>query len=584
MRKIVFTTFLALAAPALLMSAYGQAKISFNGTARSFLRNNSIGGKRLEGDSSTTKSLNGGYTLFDWGINIRPNKETEITGVMRMRNEFGGFYGGGVTVGIRQLTAKGTIAKVIKYQVGDVFLKQTPYTLWNNAEEGRINEAEVFNLPRQVVYYENYYKPGNLWHMQGLQTEAGLNLGSFIKQATINGFLTRNAPTDYSYTNQQLIGGGRLRLMQSENFTLGGNYIRLFDLPNNTPQKGRIINEVYTGNFVTEINSGSNRYFITGEAGVSRLAFPGYTGYINIPGDSLKNRNDGFGDFGAGVDFKELGLTLKANYRQVGANFFSPGAQTKRINFDSTGQFYRYLGNGSERAIRNVTTMDLLRDETLYNQRFSTRLGTTNPLLSNVTPYGAATPNRAGITVEALLKRETFDLQAAGSFLGEMVGIGTEEKRSYTQIRGSGNFHFGKMAGWKKHLDVTLGYQNESTSRSGVGAEVVDLKTSLIDAGLNIEIANKFDLLAGAKIVSGKGNEVLEIRDNYNRLDIYDANTLRAYNVDMTQSMYAFGFNYRFTPTINLTAQGQYFDLSDNTNSNLGYNMTQLFFLFNMHF
>ena len=561
-------------------AAQNAAKITFSGTARSYYRNNSISGNRLtdttlnghKGDTTTAKSITSGYTLFDWGASIRPNKETEITAVMRMRNEFGGFYGGGVSVNIRQLTAKGTIGKVVKYQVGDIFLKQSPYTFWNNAEEGKVNEAEVFNLQRQVVYYENFYKTGNSWRVQGLNSEVGLNLGGPFKQASLTGFLVRNRPTDYSYQNAQLYGGGRLRLMQSENFTIGVNYVRYFDLSGNTPNKATLYNQVLTSNFVLESNTERSRTFLTGEFGRSAYKFN------NV--DSA-NVNDGFLDVMAGIELKKQGLTFKLGFKQVGADFFSPGAQTKRINWDSTATYYTRTGNIGHQSARQVTTLDLLRDEVLYNQRLQPTLGTINPLLSNVNPYGAATPNRSGITAEVLLKREVVDLAVSGAFLNELRGIGTTQKRAFTQLRASGNLHLGKVWGWKKALDVTGGYQYENTKRSGDTIESIALTTSLIDAGIKAEFYPKLVLLLGAKIVQGKGNEILNTHDQYNRIvgDPYSAQKL-----NVSQAMYAAGLNYSFTPNIYLTVQGQTFTLTDNNRDNQSYSMNQLIFLFNMSF
>ena len=82
-------------------------------------------------------------------IRIFPNEQTEVIGIFRIRNELGGFWGGGVTFNVRQLTLKGVANNSIRYEVGDIDLKMTPYTLFNNREEGVINESDAFKIRRK---------------------------------------------------------------------------------------------------------------------------------------------------------------------------------------------------------------------------------------------------------------------------------------------------------------------------------------------------------------------------------------------------------------------------------------------------
>ena len=72
--------------------------------------------------------------------------------MFRIRNELGGFWGGGVSFNVRQLTLKGVAGNKVKYEVGDIDLKMTPYTLFNNLEEGVIKECLTIlgALPKQV--------------------------------------------------------------------------------------------------------------------------------------------------------------------------------------------------------------------------------------------------------------------------------------------------------------------------------------------------------------------------------------------------------------------------------------------------
>ena len=74
---------------------------------------------------------------------------------LRVRNELGGFFGTGTSVDVRQLTLRGTIYDKIRYQVGDMFLRQTRFTLFNSPSDAEVFSAG-FKPYRDVIDYENF--------------------------------------------------------------------------------------------------------------------------------------------------------------------------------------------------------------------------------------------------------------------------------------------------------------------------------------------------------------------------------------------------------------------------------------------
>ena len=100
----------------------------------------------------------GGYALIDLGVNILPNKNTEILGMIRIKNQLGGFYGAGVTFDVRQLYVKGIISNVVRYQLGDINYKLTPFTFYNNDYDDLMQHPQVFNIQKDIVNYETFYK------------------------------------------------------------------------------------------------------------------------------------------------------------------------------------------------------------------------------------------------------------------------------------------------------------------------------------------------------------------------------------------------------------------------------------------
>ncbi|MGB0431545.1 MAG: hypothetical protein ACPGLV_13810, partial [Bacteroidia bacterium] len=61
-------------------------------------------------DNVTPNRLNSGHTMVDLAANIKPNRNTYINATLRVRNDYGGFWGGGVTFDLRQLYVKGVVA------------------------------------------------------------------------------------------------------------------------------------------------------------------------------------------------------------------------------------------------------------------------------------------------------------------------------------------------------------------------------------------------------------------------------------------------------------------------------------------
>ena len=162
MQKKIHYTLLLAALP--LLAAYAQTQppktkvVEFVGGARSLITNNEIGVQDSLPDSTTVKKNTGGYALIDLGVNIKPNKNVEILGMFRVLNNYGGFWGSGVTFSVRQLWLKGVLGDVLRYQIGDLNLKQTPFTLYNHNADRIDSLPAIFGLQQQIVQYERFYQ------------------------------------------------------------------------------------------------------------------------------------------------------------------------------------------------------------------------------------------------------------------------------------------------------------------------------------------------------------------------------------------------------------------------------------------
>jgi len=111
-KKTIFFIVLALAS----LQGYAQKarKLSFIGGARSSVFSNALSVSDTLIDTTTAKNNYGGYTLLDLGFNIQPNKQTEIMGMFRIKNNYGGFWGSGVQFDVRQLWVKGVVGNALR--------------------------------------------------------------------------------------------------------------------------------------------------------------------------------------------------------------------------------------------------------------------------------------------------------------------------------------------------------------------------------------------------------------------------------------------------------------------------------------
>ena len=130
MKLMKNTILLALILIANLSWAQNK-KIWVSGAARAVMYGDEYS-TDAENDTTTPRKLQSGHALVDLGVNIQPNDQILVQGMVRIRNDYGGFWGSGVTFDVRQLYIKGILGGFLKYQLGDINYKLTNYTFQNN--------------------------------------------------------------------------------------------------------------------------------------------------------------------------------------------------------------------------------------------------------------------------------------------------------------------------------------------------------------------------------------------------------------------------------------------------------------------
>jgi len=563
--------------------------VNFNGLGRVYLQQSGIGGDILDDvmvndsvslpDTLTPRNSTSGEFLLDLKVNATPNRKTEVQAILRLRNEFGGFFGAGQSIEVRELWARGIISDRLEYRVGDMDVEMSPFTFYVPEEEGVINQPSAFELQRNVVYYEQFYNNPNSRRMQGASLNFGLKFTEILKEADFSGFIARVRGTDFITIPTRWVAGGDAKFMTrkliSETGTsaeIGLNIVHTFDDLQSGEANTGIRNTVFTVDYnVKAYETDKMTYSFFGESGQSTFR-------SLDDAETFIDQSDFFITLNGGAKFKENDLFVHAGYADVGAQFFSMGAQSKRVDFDAAKTFYNRAG--LEQNERNTTLFDLSRDVAIYTFQLSDRLMTYDPRFSNTFPYGDATPNRRGLKYGADYNQEKIQASLNGAVMSEIQGQGTEELKDFFVVQAAVDVNVNKFLDWKKRVNFTVGYQFENTNRGGIQVDQVDLSSNLFEGGLELEIFDDFEILLGAKTLIAEGNDYIPRIDEFDQVVDFP----ERFEVDDTEILLAGGVKYTFKEGIYLTLQYQSFDATGRSDVFRDYTLDQIFVLYTMKF
>ncbi len=196
-----------------MQAQQAEKKFSINGAARGIFYGDNLDQDVAVEDTITIPKLNSGHVLVDLGMNIRPVKNMEIQAMIRVRNDYGGFWGSGVTFDIRQMFIKGVIGNIVRYQLGDINYKMTRYTMWNYNQELSVGSPTVFAQQSDLLNYDHFYNKDNSWRQQGGAAEFALVFKSVIDELHFHAVTTRVKASDNSSVNDRLFSGLNVQLV-----------------------------------------------------------------------------------------------------------------------------------------------------------------------------------------------------------------------------------------------------------------------------------------------------------------------------------------------------------------------------------
>jgi hypothetical protein len=555
------------------MQAQDDKKISFTGAARGLYYGDKLTQDDQTPDTVTAPKLNSGHVMVDLGVNIRPNKNTEILGMVRVRNDYGGFWGSGVTFDVRQLYIKGLIGGIFKYQLGDFNYRLSRYTFWNYDQEVISQQPAIFRQQTDVINYEHFYDNDNSRRQQGASLGFALVFKKFVKELQVNAVTTRVRASDFAQTDDRLFSGFNMQLLQSKYLNLGFNYANLYDVSGTSKNNVGLRNPVMTGTVQAVYGFKNYEAKLDGEFGKSRTFYQNST--------TAPDWNGKFLDFNLKLSQTKWGIHLSGNAIQIGSAFRSPGAQTKRIDFSQQALAYTRITNNQE--LRPFTMLDLMRESSFYVMQLRPYLMEFAPKYDNITPFGDATPNRQGMIVRLRYQKKSSPITAefANYALQEMRGEGTLNPRKFTRNQLQAEVKVNEyFKNWKKRFNISVSYRSDQTTREGEDlVRGVDLKTNVLSTGFELEVLPSFDLMFGLQQIAYQGFDYTAVRNNFS--EIFNFNE---YEVDGEETMLAYGARYRFSEKTFISAQMSRFNTQNKLSTLPAYDLNQFMLLFQMKF
>jgi hypothetical protein len=568
MKHIIYIiTFTVLSA--LQAFAQKEKKVTFVGGARSMMTSNVLNVADTAGvDTSTAKRNNGGYALIDLGINIKPNKNTEILGMFRIKNNFGGFWGSGVTFDIRQLSLKGVVANALRYQLGDINIKQTPFTLYNHHADAIENMPDIFAMQRNIVNYEKFYTR-NTWRMQGVNIDFGFTFIKAIQELNVTAFTNRINATNFANVPERLMSGGVVEIVQSKKWKAAFNANYIYDVKGTVLDSNTFHNNVQSldANFADSIKG----------LPIALHAEVGQSNYLYSADANAPNLQDYFAHVSATTTFPKQHLKAKLGYLNVGPNYRSIGAQSKDINYNSLPVFFDRYTNAQ--IIRPLSILDVISNENIYNRTITSKWMNENNLYNNAMPFGLATNNRLGGYAE-LEYNNNIKVKLSYHQLREITGQGTPSLRSFNIVNTNIKVPLNYYLKTNNKLELTAGAQMQSIKRnSSDNVENTDFTSNNIHGGLTYELFKNFDVMGAFLITNTTGVDFTTERNNYSEITYFNQQ-----NYSVQQSLSAFGMRYNFSPKIYLSGFYQVAYYKDALYKNANFGNKQFNIIYNMLF
>ena len=223
-----------------------------------------------------------------------------------------------------------------------------------------------------------------------------LQFARFIRTLVMDAFITRPRgsvlTSSGTYLSDRLLGGASVVADITKQWQLGLHHVNLFEVPNSGTLDVAVRNPVHCA--VVNHQQGGERWTheTTLHAGTSNR-----TWVFAAEDQNDLNSSGAFWELDSRHESRDSLWNWNVGYRYVEPEFRSAAAQTRRLIGQAQCSLRPLQRTPMISLARRLSVFDLLVDPLLYNQALAPQLMQFNPFLSNVSPYGDATPNRMGV-------------------------------------------------------------------------------------------------------------------------------------------------------------------------------------------
>jgi len=491
-----------------------------------------------QADSTIERLANPGYVLTDVGIHLKPQPTTEIHAQMRIRSDYGGFWGSGLTLDLRQMWIRGIIDQRLRYHIGDLDYRLTPFTLQQSDEWIFSTPSLLFTPQLDMIRYDLFQSDKLTRRQQGIAVDFGWDLFSDRWKLASSLFTTRVVASDFNQTPDRLMSGGAVSLGNLKGTQIRFNYADLYDVRQTSASNRQLKHPV--GSVRVSFDGQKFRHRLPlrldAEWGQSKLEWVGQSDAPTL--------TDGFAyaqlQYSGAADARTIG----AEVWHVGSDYRSAGAQTKRIDFDRSPANFQRLATNDQ--VRGLNMLDLFRDGNLHRFQLQTGLMNYNPAYGNALPYGIATPNRQGLMFN-WKRKDSADVWQQEFKLGMLMDIkgqGIAARRQFAIAEWNGVAPLHKVLGWNKSWWLRASARVENTSRADGEGDLIDTRVQLTNRQLQIQtewqLSPDWRVFAEWRNYTSGGQDYYGVRNAYSEVIDY-----LPMNMNLTEQWAGFGLNYR---------------------------------------